>query len=365
MANISIADVVHHEALPIDSQDIVTKVRLVVAGTRAGPVEPAEDSARTIDGSTETFVTPFPQPVVYEYEDALHATYGSVRSFALPEGISPFLEPTDATIPEPTALNITNAGSPSAVRDGDPVTYAEYAGSSQAALTYSLGDSSIGRLCVGFRIRYALTGVGNALSSEINRRVYMQQWHYTPAPDLAPRVLAQRRFTLTATESLSDPREFYAVTLWDARGADENSGASWIRPSLVRAEIVPFDTIAWRVFEFYPLLLDEALLLEVAKANIKLPAVTPKRVTVDGVVDPLATSHTIVGWPGGDYTGDVARQTYRDGVTIIDFEQAGAPFDRDGLPLPQDAVEAERVRVARTRASIETAGYGLKMGERQ
>src|SRR5690606_39112832 len=107
-----------------------------------------------------------------------------------------------------------------------------------------------------------------------------------------------------------------------------------------------------RVTHFYPLILNEALLEENAKANIRLPAQLPQRVTVRGYVAP-DREHTIQGWPGGDYTGVVAQHQYELGRTVIDFEESGPP-----LGVPAEAVEAERVRVARTAASIDRAAYG-------
>lgn len=353
MATIPMSDVLDHQLLPIDAQDIVTKVRLVIAGNRAG-AEPLEERTSVVGEGTFDLI---PEPVVYEYEAPEHATFGAVRSLALPDNIDPFLPPTDPTIPEPEAVNVTNAGDPSAVRDGDPATYAEGTGTGQMILRYMLGDTSIAHLCAGFRLRYGLTGT---YSTPIGRQVLMQHWHYTPPPDGQQRILAHRRYQMQVTAEIDEPTEMYAVSTWDARGAVENRSEDLVKAAVIWAEANPASAGgSWRVYAFYPLFLNEPLLANIAKANIRLPAQLPQRVTVRGYVAP-DREHTIQGWPGGDYTGVVAQHQYELGRTVIDFEQAGPP-----VGLPAEAVEAERVRLSKTAAVVDRAVYGLKMGERQ
>lgn len=354
MATIAYSDVLEWHPLPIDSQDVVTKVRLLIAGNRAG-AEPVEQRTSIVNEGTFDIV---PEPVVYEYEAPEHATYGAVKSFALPEGVNPFLEQTDDVIPEPEAVNISNPGSPSAVRDGDPDTYAEGTGAGQMILRYMLGDTSIAHLCAGFRLRYGLTGT---YSTAIGRQVLMQHWHYTPPPDGQQRILAHRRYEMQLTNEIDEPTEMYAISTWDARGAVENRSEDLVKAAVIWAEANPTSAGgAWRVYEFYPLFLNEELLEGIAKAQIRLPAATPRRVVVNGILDPTDREHTITGWPGGDFTGAVARLTYEDGATVVDFEEPGAPPG-----VPQELLEAERVRVQRTQTVMQRTVYGLRMGERQ
>src|SRR5690606_20363806 len=112
---------------------------------------------------------------------------------------------------------------------------------------------------------------------------------------------------------------------------------------------------ACQLFEFYPLILNTALLEEIAKSNIRLPAERPQRVTVRGYVPP-DREHTIVGWPGGDYTGTVAQVQYELGRTVIDFEQAGAP-----VGLPAEAIEAARERRVAIDRAVQDAAYPVRM----
>lgn len=356
MATILYSDVSATERLPVDAQDVVTKVQLVVAGGRAGPY-PDQETTVIVGGGA---VDHMPEPIVFEYEAPEHATYGCTRAFALPEGVDPFLPPTDALIPEPSAMNITNPGSPSAVRDGDPLTYAEFTGQAQSRLVYELGDSSWAYKVAGFKLRYSMTGSSAALASRLNQRVYMQQWHYTPPPDAEARILSQRRYDLTATSTLEDLRDVYAVTMWDARGAVENRSEDLVKAALIELQMLPFASASWRVHEFYPLVLDEDLLLSIAQDQVRLPALIPQRVTVDGPPVAADVEHTIVGWPGGDFTGRVSQQQYQLGRTIIDFEQAGAL-----VGLRADSAEAVRERRVAIDSAVATASYSVRMGERQ
>jgi hypothetical protein len=357
MAIIPIADVITTERLPIDAQDIVTKVRLVIAGNRAGREPWTEYTATAPDEApiTNTYVTPFPAPVAFEYEAPEHATYRVERSFALPEGFDPFLPPTDTSIPEPGVTNFSNPGDPSAVRDGDPTTYAENTSSGTCLITY-FGEDLEGLPAFGFRVRYAL-----APSTALRERWRVVRAFNTflSASNL-PVVISTRQYALAEGSGLESVSEEYAVTLYDARGLPINhEDPGLIQRFSTQLNVQFTDAGTARVFQFYPLVLDVDLLEDVAKANVRLPAQNPTRVTVAGVVPP-DREHTITGWPGGDFTAPVAQQQYELGRTIIDFEQAGAPTG-----LPAEAVEAARERTTAVKAEVARAGYSVKMGERQ
>lgn len=348
MAIIPMSDVLDHQLLPIDAQDIVTKVRLVIAGNRAGGDPTYFYVGRDAgDGSSDGVTLDYyPRPVVFEYEAPEHATYGCERSLALPENSDPFLPPEHPSIPEPSVSGAwVNPGSPSAVRDGDPLTKATVSGS--GAISYS---NIVGG--VGFKIRFKATRAGAFYALDVlcrNQRGASS---------------AQGFVTFASVKLLSEEvTDRYLVLPPDARNETENTpdldGLTY-RQTIFLSSVTGTEA---EVVHFYPLVLNTELLENIAKANIRLPGMSPRRVTVRGVVPPDRV-HTITGWPGGDYAGFVAQHQYDllrgEAVTIIDFEQAGPP-----VGLPAEAVEAERVRVARTTASIDRATYGLKMGERQ
>lgn len=348
MATIPMSDVLDHQLLPIDAQDIVTKVRLVIAGNRAGGDPTYFHVGRDAgDGSTDGVTLDyFPRPIVFEYEAPEHATYGCERSMALPENNDPFLPPEDPSIPEPSVSGAwVNPGSPSAVRDGDPITKATVSGS--GAIIYSNVAGG-----VGFKIRYKATRSGAFYALDVlcrNQRGASS---------------AQGFITFASVKLLSEEvTDRYLVLPPDARNEAENTpdlDALTYRQTVVLASFTGTDA---EVTHFYPLVLNTELLENIAKANIRLPGMNPRRVTVRGIVPP-DRAHTITGWPGGDYTGVVAQHQYDllrgEAVTVIDFEEAGPP-----VGLPAEAVEAERVRLSKTAAVVDRAVYGLKMGERQ
>ena len=356
MASIPIADVITTERLPIDAQDIITKVRLVIAGNVAGPQAP--ETVRCVDDNyalgsfgTGNNVETVPYPIVLSRTVPEHATYGAERSFALPEGTNPFLEPTDDLVGEPTIVsNFSNPGTPSAIRDGDPLTYAELTGSGSSQISYF---GALSPEAVGFKLRYSLTGdpiqVGGPSTF----------FRFLSDGGSVVRTLVSRRWRLPMTQSLDEPTDTYAISLYDARGADANLGDGWERVASFTLSLVANSSTQMRVYAYYPLILNVPLLDDIAKANIRLPAANPTRVTVNGIVAP-DRSHTIVGWPGGDYTAPVAQHQYELGRTIIDFEQAGAPTG-----LPAEAIEAARERTVAVKSEIQRSGYSLKMGERQ
>lgn len=349
MSTIPFSNVVDWQPLPIDAQDIVTRVTLVIAGNRAGR-EPATLSARDPAAfPAHTAIDYLPLPITVVYEASEHPTYGACRAFALPTGVDPFLPPTDASVPEPSFVqNFDNPGSPSAVRDGDPSTYAESIGAmDEVAQMHYLAVPD----AVGFRLRYWLQAETNWERSYAEVNIL---------DGVTMRSTVQAR--TPALLNTPDPAELEMVLPADAHWALDNEWGSLTDDGGTAATVTfqKFPMTACKLYEFYPLVLNRPLLLDIAKAQVRVPAMTPRRVTVAGTLPPTDRGHTIVGWPGGDFTGSVARLTYSGGTTTVDFEQAGAPPG-----VPQEALEAERVRATRTRQVVATAGYALKMGERQ
>ena len=365
MATIPYADVLSTERLPVDAQDIITKVRLVIIGTPGGnrdadriSVHYGETDLGTPSPDHE-YVEHAPLPLVYEYEAPEHPQYRCERAFALPEGFNPFLPPTDASIPDPVAVGMST---PSAVRDGDPITYSEGSSTPEAQqnsqLSYSLGSAF---KVAGYKLRYALTT--DPVFRDLNRIAITSNIHVVEGVSPADqRVDARQAHTLLSTDGIDAPEDLHAFALHDARGSNtnyESAVTSRTHVLAIRVAVTGSESFTFRVHEYYPLILNEPLLEDVAKSNIRLPAANPARVTVRGYVAP-DREHTITGWPGGDFTGAVAQHQYDLGRTVIDFEQAGSP-----VGLPAEAIESARERAHATLAAISSANYALKMGERR
>lgn len=355
MATIPYANVIDHQILPVDSKDIVTAVRLVIAGSLAG-AEPWNRVTRQLNEPGD----PEPEnlnhmwlPITYRHEAAEHAVYGCERAMALPEGLNPFLEPMD--VPgDPASGDFTNV---EAMNDGDPETYAVIAdlGSGGGVVSYSAAK------CYGFRLTYLLnlgagartTFPGAGTPAEVQLQNISSYSSTYPAYNLLA------RWAIPETPEY-EWRDLYAVMSFDARSQPENRDAVPTESSVLTFWVLgqPVSGQLW-VRNFYPLVLDVEQLAEIASAQVRLPAQEPRRVTVEGFVPP-DQEHTITGWPGGDFTGRVAQHQHDLGKTVIDFEQAASP-----LGLPADLVEAERARRSSNRSDIATAAYPLLMGQRQ
>lgn len=360
MAVISYADVIDRQLLPVDSQEIVTRVRLVIAGDIAGasPTTLTADAGAQGQSQSER-VDYVPMPIVFEFEAPEHAIYGAERSFALPSGLNPFLPPTDPLVPEPAVVNFDNPGSPSAVRDGDPSTFATFTGAG-AVIDYT---SAEGQGVVGYRLRYTLetsgvthTRVQAALTPVVMNPLFDGVPAFVP---FAPGALVVASVNpLAAAEAQT---EQYMVLPPMAGWSPDNAAVTPIdgRGFGKMTLIADLNVTAMLVYAFYPLILNEPLLEEIARAQVRLPAQLPQRVTVRGYVSP-DREHTIIGWPGGDYTGVVAQHQYELGRTIIDFEQAGSPAG-----LPAEAIEAARERKQAIDGTVAVANYNLMMGSRR
>lgn len=359
MAIIPHSRVVDHQLLPIDAQDVVTYSRIVVAGSQAGEVPWQKITNINTSAEDEMSVPHIWTPISYGLTGPDHVTYFAERAFAVPEGLNPFLRGPD--LPgDPASFGFDNPGNPSAVRDGDPLTYAtvpDLSGSAHA-LFYD-GVNTPGRK-VGFRLVYRLNlDPGPRTGHVTGTPAIVQIALIASHPDGYPSIAS---FFIWAVPETPDgqEREIYGLASFDARTAPVNFGAP---PNLVHTvglvlmpQVVGGDV---RVIEFVPLMLDDAVLGPLVVRQMKVPAQNPRRVTVDGFVPP-DRQHTITGWPGGDYTGAAAQHQYSGGRTVVDFERAGSP-----LGLPADMVEAAATRRAAVRSDIAIAGYPLLMGQRQ
>jgi len=352
MATIQYSDVIERQLLPVDAQNIVTRVRLVVAGDMAGhtPWQSLFRDGPVPDGEQLQYI---PAPMVHVYEAAEHATYGAERSFALPAGVNPFLPPTDLVVPEPATVGMANPGVPSAVRDGDPTTYAENLAGGGCQVNYGLAGA-LARITAGYRLVYSFQSdpyPGHIQPAWVDFiRNYVRD---------GPSQSCPQRYLLDFTRDPDDVRDLYGVAPSDARATIDNEATAQHAMLALQLHFQHNTNVAVRVHHFYPLILNEPLLEDIARAQIRLPALLPQRVTVRGYVSP-DREHTITGWPGGDYTGVVAQHQYELGRTVIDFEQAGSP-----VGLPAEAMEAARERKQAIDGTVQTANYNLMMGSRR
>lgn len=352
MASIAYADVRSRELQPIDARDICTKVTLVIAGRPSGR---EMERAHVLDGSNTAY-THYPVPISVTVEADEHATYHAHKVFQLPDGTNPFLDPTDPIIPDPSAYGVEDA---SVLRDGDPDTSVTipidgtfYANASSMALVSVRNSASHGdepRL-VGWRIMYSLHVSAEHEATALREPfIWSDLW-----VEFGPPIIATRYFwDLPYTPGQADVTDLWATAHVDARSnlsATQTLDRFYVSIYGVLGQLV--------VTHFYPLVLNTPYLEAIARSHLRLPASTPSRVTVAGVV-PLEDEHTIVGWPGGDLVISVARQTYARDETIIEVEQKSAPRG-----LAASTAEAASIRRQREELARTTDLYGLRMAPR-
>lgn len=344
--------VLDYERLPIDSQDVVTQARIVIAGNLSDPTVGMHSIVTPPfpDSRASPELAYFPAPIARAFTAPEHVTLQAQRSFALPAGVNPFLPRGEFIGESVTSVEFT--GPVGALTDGSSSTHmsANTAIVSPPEIAWSFGNN---REIVGFRLIYSMT-----LDSESGRlpfRVLVWVGSSFVMFGAPPTTYSINQYAEVVLEPSPEPREVIFVAPKNRHpGHPGGPGKALILTSLGYGGYESF-----RVFEFYPLVIDEPLVADIAAAQNRLPASHPRRVTVKGLLPPHARAHTVVGWPGGDFTGRVARQTYRDGATIVDFEQAGAP-----LGVPQEAVEVERIRANRTRELVRSASYPTLVGRR-
>lgn len=357
MASIPIANVRNTERLPIDAQDVITRARLVIAGNRAGWEPDAHFTRLTTGGVGEFPTPPIPIPFAFEVDHADHDPLGCERSLALPEVVDPFLPPTSVGTPH----DVEGFTDGSSAYDGDPGTFAASDLSGTSQIDWREYLTSPNDIIVGFRILFSLVLNDPSTGSRyaIGNAPGLVTMLHTATPASGYSVESRYAWAIQPNdEGILQDR--YAIAPLDARGHPANRAQSVTNYSSLDLTVLQQAAGGTlHVYAFYPLIIDESLLEDVAIANLRAPAANPQRVVVTGYVPP-DREHTIVGWPGGDFTGAVAQQQYELTQTVIDFDQAGAP-----VGLPAEARETALERSKSTSESIARASYGLKMGERQ
>ena len=376
MATIPIATVVRVDPIPVDAQELVTNPVVVIAGTLAGQ-KPFSQVAREFADDADTAGTPHqivPWPVVHENPDALDATYHASQALEWPPGSEPFLDAADLPSEPTISGGMSNAGDPSAARDGDATTYAGIANLSAGGGRLVYNDPPIENtdLFYGFQLTYSLEIPSGTRSTYV-----------TGTPANAGLILSSRdpyhgaigahagnhvnypafeaRYVYAIPETDGTPKSIYALGTFDARAHADNAGgvAPYLYAHLYLEVLQQGAGGALQVFDFHPLMVNAALADSVVSRNVQVPALAPQRVTVRGYVAADA-EHTITGWPGGDFTGAVAQHTYQQGLTIIDFEQRGPASLADADRL-QDAIAKRRS----ARRRIDDAFWPVLLGERQ
>jgi hypothetical protein len=342
MASIPYANVIDRRAAAVDAQDVVTEARIVIAGDYQGNAATATVQRDPTGGGASEFGDVYPWPIVHARipDTSANTTYRAQRSFKLPENVNPFKAEADSVNldNEGTHVNISNSTN---AYDGDAATAAT--NTAAGAATYILNyinhgiSTTIGEAW-GLVLRYTLDEIDDTgfATPPFVRLTHFANFDALQADDIYSAIY---EVPLVVTD---EPRNIYMVGPRDARASTINLGTP--------AEFNGFDTEirvfancpnigGFQIHSVHGLVLDTDVLDGIADAQVKIPAVNPKEVTVDYHV-PIEAEHTITGWPGGDLTADVARQKYVEGTTVIEFEQSRRSL---GVSL-LEREEARRVR---------------------
>lgn len=271
--------------LPVNSEDICTKVNLILLSDEFGGV------------------------FIHSYEDALHSTYGAEKTFILhrarnyQQKLTPDDYDIDATAQQRSSQGGWEAwgGTVGALGDDDPATilraYNEENTDPEILCQLSIRHRGVR---VAFDTATYVAWAYVEFSSGDDRELFLGYDHNTSLASRIRWVGNQFSGYLAVNQEVSD------VGLM----ASLSSSCSG------------YDV---RVTEFIPYTYDTDAVDRVAKSLIRLPAQEPLELDVSGYVPPVP-SVTVTGVPGGDVTGDTAEFRYTLSIdgglrTVIDLEE--------------------------------------------
>lgn len=382
---------------PIDSEDVVTKVHLVIAGDVAGREADTFSSQEWQIGAsgryshTLTFFDYVPRPIVFTYEHELHQYFRAERSFGLPEGVNPFYEQTEldplvsAGIGSRLRVN-SNAGNEDIANifDGDGTTYkALPAGETRHIVwtKYALLREYVPaeelpqtEAIVGFRVVHAgelfpgETGLDQWPARSANHVYHLSQVApadsdaFIESTDVMTEVFASYNLKSAALDS--GGIGFYAVVPVSAQQeplnrdwetSPEYEVGNYVTEVLLRVTNPVTDV---HVYAFYPLILNEELLTEIAKSNLRVPRALPGDVVVEGYSAPVpVVTVQDAQFPGGELSDVVEAVEYI--ATPEDGFQTRFVLGND------DTSEAMSVLSKYINSKVSVRAYALMMAARQ
>ena len=320
--NIAFSSLTDLQKLPINARGLANYIQLVIAGDIAGDLEPAITYTKAPNFSVDYEVEYLPNPVTFSLR------FGSGRyGLSIPyEGTNGFYSPQAIPSYGTSGGFASNFGGVGNEKDGDPDTFIEAGvGASSFEYQYPEGDTHA-QYVRGFYLAYGLkANAGHETYAETNTpaMALIRYSDGSPGDDY----LCYAMYALLPTaeaDAVEIPiKRVRCVLPLDARFHPDNQGPTF-RPQIsvriqAKGMAVANEFVA---SSFYPLYVNDAALLKACFKKLRLASNSPKRVTVPGFIPPEPT-HTVTGYPGGDYVGTVETQTYSGGYTTINFEEAG------------------------------------------
>lgn len=396
---------------PVDADDIVTKVTFVIAGSPAGRVPDAESNRDWLDTGTPSRygdLTPHHfeyvrAPITFSYEHELHAYYQAERVFGLPEGINPFLEPEAAAtrlgwVPPywPSGLMTNGFTDLENIYDDDPTTFAYPTHNAAWVYWRTVAEQDASNILFkGFRLVYTgtltntldrITRVTAALAVMEPKAAYYgnpNQWWYLRNLEYATELETVYHLRSVPADGFAEDSEpfesFYSVWPPSAHFYNINrpldsqvrgAGADiWFQ---LEGNLNSSDVEAFRLFHFYPLILDEDVLTLTAKANIRVPRSMPGDAILKGYSPPVAVvevnSILITGGLVDDAeveTGEIADSTV-DLVDTIEYILTPEDGFLTRYVIGNDDISEAGVLLRKyVRENISNSNYNLMMATRQ
>jgi hypothetical protein len=357
--NINFDDIIEFQPLPVDATDPFDAVEVIIAPSLVGNIDPQHILVKRGTAPFEDYLA---APVTYTHRDRTPAYYFRAIEYT---GKWPFIPIDEVSGYYDDVLSLGVTGAANAI-DDDPDTGAINSGTGPMQFGYAFDSGHNTGRVFGFAIAYQLldklypTASGATTRNPVNVQISYATEDYMTVGVYPLPVTTNILPTSTPGIIVSGPDEdqrigiYYALLPPDAFMYEENGGPG-VWATQITAEAYGFMAASdFYAVEFYPLVLSSTRLSSFAKPFIRMPKTHPLKITVPYIVTPEA-EHTIVGYPGGDYTAVAERHQHIDGNTSIYFEEPGTHEEVKGERAVRGIIERELAR----------AGYNLMMASRR
>ena len=377
---------------PISAEELTTKVNLVIAGSPSGRVPEYEDHYHNdptlydsgVGAESSRLMFDYvPVPVVFTAEHPLHSVFRAERSFALPEGLAPFLEPADAAAV--TGVSLSNPSGnwvdTQEMHSNNSATSAFTDEATWPTLQWSYlagGDNPIdGQAIVGFRLVYSAEFASAAFASpdpRLRPHARVRQLVVSPATPNGPvstfspgddyASVADNYYALTSTQGDAERGAvgLYGITPFPAHFHNLNrSPGTFVNSCYVTISIGATNAVGRsRLYHFYPLVLNAALLQEVAESNFKVPRSMSGDVVVRGYSPPVPVVEILNLF--GEAVGSPPSVDMVESVETVQYQLDAQDGFVTRYSMGNDSVsDAGKLLQRYVRDGITAANYALTM----
>jgi hypothetical protein len=335
---IPFANIIKRKPLPQDDSELCTKMNIVLIGDFKVSGSGDGDGLPMFYIDTEPHDY-LPAPITIEAEHVDHADWRHEKVAAIDPNLDVFMRPDDIGVIVYTDFDVSPVGAASvelALRDEGTTSYVELdavGAGTTGEIRIDDSTNAFNRRIVGVKFCYEAT----LATPNSGKTLYARVSHLNTRGNLNSDALT---LGISDTPGADNIRSQVLVSLkventirviqWVYFPYHALQSAEFSTGQLVfdaRFEINGEDFAAvtdFKLFYFYPLIVDTDRLQDYAESFINLPTPIPQSVEVLGYVQGDGTTATITGYPGGDQTLEV-RQITRypsrspTGTTVIDL----------------------------------------------